>query len=259
VTLLEIMKPSLAARGETLPAAVLAIMQINNPRATQDCVDYLRSLGQNVWYVHRGFDVQGKHNFQEASFEIWAPEQDTSDYYGQFRPFTLGVSAGAPGAGAPAPLTPVPPPGVDAQAFYALVEARRQGWADNLLAIDKAANNTSIVFCLKWRNWKLLFAADAERRSWQTMNRENMLKPVDFLKVGHHGSHNATPPDELLEKILPESNPGGRTRFAALSTYDNTYTGVPEPETLDRIAARCQLKDTRGLSDGMYLDFEFAG
>jgi len=86
-----------------------------------------------------------------------------------------------------------------------------------------------------------------------------VLKPGDFLKVGHHGSHNATPPEELLEKILPKQNPAGRQRCAAMSTYDNTYSGVPEQHTLDRIAARCQLKDTRGLPDGDYLEFEFEG
>lgn len=256
---LETLKTKLAAAEEPLPAAVLAIMEINDPRATQDCVDYLRNLSPKTWYVYRDCDLEGKHNFQEARFEIWAPELDTSDYYGSFKPFTLGFSAGTPGTDNPTPLRPIPPPGVDAQAFYDLVEARKKGWADNLLAIDQAANNTSVVFCLEWRGWKLLFPGDAEIRSWQTMNRENVLNPVDFLKVGHHGSHNATPPKELLEKILPARNPAGRTRFAAVSTYNNTYSGVPEKETLDRIAALCQLKDTRDLQDGEYADFEFEG
>ena len=256
---LETLRTRLAASGKPLPAAVLAIMAVNNPKATQDCVDYLRTLGQKTWYVCRGCDLQGKHDFQEARFEIWAPEQDTSDYYGKFQPFTLGFSAGTPGTNDPTPHTPIPPPGVDAQAFYNLVEARKQGWADNLLAIDKAANNTSVVFCVEWRGWKLLFPGDAEMRSWQTMNREKMLKSVDFLKVGHHGSHNATPPDELLEKILPGGIPAGRPRSAAVSTYDNTYSGVPGKDTLDRIAAHCQLKDTRDLPDGKYVDLEFPG
>ncbi len=168
---LETLKANLAAANEPLPAAVLAIMEINNPRATKDCVDYLRNLTPKTWYVYRGCDLQGKHNFQEARFEIWAPEEDTSDYYGRFQPVTLGFAAAPGKAGKSIPVTPMPPPGVDAQAFYDLVKARKEGWADNLLAIDQAANNTSIVFCLEWRNWRLLFAADAETRSWKTMNR----------------------------------------------------------------------------------------
>ena len=46
---------------------------------------------------------------------------------------------------------PKPPAGVDAGAFYRLVESRRDGLVDNLLAIDKAKNNSGIVFCLEWR------------------------------------------------------------------------------------------------------------
>ncbi|MHB8069669.1 MAG: ComEC/Rec2 family competence protein [Desulfobaccales bacterium] len=256
---LETLKVNLAATKEPLPEAVLAIMEINNPSATQDCVDYLRNLSPKTWYVYRGFKLDGKHNFQEARLEIWAPEQDTSDYYGSFQPVTLGFSTATPGTDKPTTINPIPPPGVDAQAFYNLFEARKNGWGDNLLAIDQAANNTSIVFSLEWRGWRLLFAADAEIRSWQTMDREKMLKPVDFLKVGHHGSHNATPPEELLEKILPKQKPAGRQRSAAVSTYENTYSGVPEQQTLDRIKARCQLKDTRTLADAEFLDFEFPG
>ena len=256
---LETLKTNLAAAKEPLPAAVLNIMEINNPKFTDDCVDYLRKLTQNTWYIYRGCDLQGKHDFHEASFEIWAPEQDTADYYGTFKPVTLGFAAAAPGAEKPAPITPIPPPGVDAQAFYDLVEERKKGGGDNLLAIDAAANNSSIVFCLEWRGWRLLFTADAQTRSWKTMNREKVLKPVDFLKVGHHGSHNATPDEEIMKKILPTQSAAERQRFAAVSTYDNTYSGVPEQETLARIKAVCLLEDTRKLKDGEYLDFEFKG
>jgi hypothetical protein len=44
---------------------------------------------------------------------------------------------------------PKPPPGVDVGAFYNLVRSRQGGFIDNILAIDKAENNSSIVFCLK--------------------------------------------------------------------------------------------------------------
>jgi hypothetical protein len=54
---------------------------------------------------------------------------------------------------------------VDAGAFYDLVESRRRGFEDNLLAIDAANNNTSVVLLLEWRGWRLLFPGDAEVRS----------------------------------------------------------------------------------------------
>jgi hypothetical protein len=45
---------------------------------------------------------------------------------------------------------------------------------------------------------------DAELESWDMMQRKcgSELKPVDFLKVAHHGSHNGTPL-ELLDRLLP--------------------------------------------------------
>ncbi len=107
-----------------MPAAVLAILEINNPRLTKDCVDYLRQLAEHTWYVYRGCDLNEKHPFLEASFEIWAPEENTSEYYGAFQPVTFGLAAGSGKAAKAAPILPVPPPGVDARAFYDLVEAR---------------------------------------------------------------------------------------------------------------------------------------
>jgi hypothetical protein len=153
---------------------------------------------------------------------------------------------------------PFPPAGVDAGAFFDLVGSRKRGLMDNLLEIDKAENNTSVVFYLEWRGWKLLFCGDAELRSWKTMGRENILKPVDFLKVGHHGSQNATPPSGLLNLILPEDST--RERQAAVSTYNfEHYSGVPDPGTLGLIGRRCTLWNTMQLRDGGYYDIEFEG
>ncbi len=233
---------------------IRAMMLNNNPRATADCVDYLRNLAEHTWYVHREVALEGKHPFQEAQFEIWAPEEDTSVYYGEFQPTALGATPGRGSRGKPSLTMPIPPPGVDAGVFYNLVERRRWGYADNLLAIDQAANNTSIVFCLQWRGWRLLFPGDAERRSWKTMNKYIGFEPVHFLKVSHHGSHTGMPPDEVLNKVLPSNDV---PRYAVVSAYPGTYNNVPNDETLDELENRCELHSVVGLTDGGYLDFEF--
>jgi beta-lactamase superfamily II metal-dependent hydrolase len=237
---------------------VQAMLLNNNPRSSSQCVEYLRKLAPEPVYVHRGADP-GPVPFQEpgTTIEIWAPEEDTSAYYGAFRPAALGVT---PGAGrVPATATvPSPPPGVDAGAFYDLVEFRRRGYGDNLLAIDAAANNSSVVFCLEWRGWRLLFPGDAEQRSWREMDRQGKLKPVHFLKVGHHGSANGTPPPELLAKILPETPPDGRPRFAAVSTCAGSYSGVPHAETMALLRGRCDLRSVEDLPAGRkFIDFNF--
>jgi beta-lactamase superfamily II metal-dependent hydrolase len=244
---------------------------------TADCVEYLRGLagGNDTHYVHRSignpsdgvapFDLTNAHNFREARFEIWAPEEDTSDYYGRFRPMALGVTDESPDADPdtePARTTPTPLRGVDAGAFYNLVHLREGGYIENLLAIDKAANNSSIVFCLEWRGWRLLFPGDAEIRSWKEMNKEGVLSPIHFLKISHHGSHNGTPDADLLNKILPVPKPDdGKERRAAVSTFEDTYSGIPHEETFDELenVHGCKVHKTLGLADGAPLKIEFEG
>lgn len=115
---------------------------------------------------------------------------------------------------------------------------RRHGWGDNLLAIDQAANNTSVVFTLTWRGWRLLFPGDAEVRAWRTMNKHGLLKPVHFLKIGHHGSHNGTPSPELLDKVLPNPAPDNRQRHAVVCTCAGSYNNVPDEKTKTELATR---------------------
>jgi beta-lactamase superfamily II metal-dependent hydrolase len=240
--------------------------------STSDCVEYLRRLTPNTHYVHRSvgspgggvapFDLTSVHNFREAKFELWAPEENMSEYYGPFRPMALGVVAetDTTPTGPGVLQKPKPPAGVDAGAFYNLVNLRTSGYIDNLLAIDKTVNNSSIVFCLQWRGWHLLFPGDAEIRSWKEMNKKGVLNPIHFLKVSHHGSHNGTPDANLLQKILPGStSTDGRQRRAAVSTFEDTYSGIPHQQTLDELEHEhgCIIYKTLGLKDGEALKIEF--
>jgi len=238
-----------------------ALMHNNDSKTTGDYVDYLRKLApaDKTFYVHRETDLKGKHPFREAKLSIWGPEEDTSIYYGHFKPMALNMTAGD-GDAVPAALSaPIPPPGVDAGAFYQLVEARENGYVENLLAIDKAKNNTSVVFCLEWRGWKLLFSGDAEVRSWKEMDKRGLLEPVHFLKISHHGSHNGTPALELVEKIMPEDPPDNRKRKALVSTCEKTYGGVPHGDTIKLLSKRCEVNSTEPLENGDFLDILFKG
>ena len=231
--------------GMPLARRLWATLNNNNPRRSAHCVNFLRGLADQTHYVYRGIeseDGSNLHPFESAELELWGPEENTAIYYGHFRPMALGVEGTIEGGddsdNAPSLVTPTPPPGVDASAFYNLVDARRNGFVDNLLTIDKARNNSSVVFSLVWNGWKLLFPGDAEVRSWKEMDKRNMLSDVHFLKVSHHASHNGTPDDELLEKILPENPLDDRDRVAVASTFPNTYNGIPHQETLGRLEAR---------------------
>jgi hypothetical protein len=214
-------------RGLEAAASVRTFLDNNDPGRTADCVAFLRGIARRgTSYVHR--DAQPPHPFREATLSIWAPEADSSSYYGRTRPV-------APPAGR---RKLEPPPGVDPDAFAALIEFAQSGLGDEMLAIDRAANNTSVVFSLEWRGWHLLFCGDAELRSWKTMAQQKQLRPVHFLKVGHHGSHNATPDERILNRILPVRRPDKLPRTALVSTCPGAYSGVPDHDTLLRLERR---------------------
>lgn len=248
----------------SIPTGVAAILANNDSENTEKCVGFLRKLTtkKKTSYVYRGISLKNRHPFRDAEFSILAPEEDTSDYYGSFDPNALRMEARRLREGdtrsASAERFSIPSPGVDAGAFYGLVSAREAG-IENLLAIDKANNNTSVVVMVKWKGWKLLFSGDAEERSWKEMDKQEVLEPVHFLKVSHHGSENGTPGDEILDKILPANPPDARPRFAAVSTSDQGYDSVPDDDTLDEIRERCTLRSTRDdiPAGKFYLDFTF--
>lgn len=237
------------ANGGSTLASLAPMLINNNPVHTGPCVQWLKELapdGERPRYMHRevsAADLASAHPFREAQFEIWAPELDTSEYYGRLKPMALAAASSADGA-PPRPredLRLVPPSGVDASAFLHLVDMRRRGILENLIAIDKAANDTSLVFCLVWRGVRLLFAGDAEEKSWKVMKREGVLQPVDFLKVSHHGSENGTPDPEILDLILPVTAPPQEKarRVALVSTWSDTYNGIPNDPTNLKLKERC--------------------
>ncbi|HEX6096009.1 MAG TPA: MBL fold metallo-hydrolase [Thermoanaerobaculia bacterium] len=237
------------ANAGAMPPFIQTLLDLNSLSETAACVDFMRNLSDKTYYVSRGMRLTGKHALKDVKISIWAPEEDTSVYYGRFQPLALRDGDGSAAAMA-ADL--VPPPGVDAGAFYNLVQMRNN-IGDTLLQIDKAANNTSIVFCLEWNGKKLLFSGDAEERSWKEMNRQGVLEPVDFLKISHHGSHNGTPDVEILDKILPLGVK--KKRYAAISTCTGSYPGMPDEDTLGEIAKRATIFSTEKDSEpGKWVD-----
>ncbi|MFH1086507.1 MAG: hypothetical protein V1772_12190 [Chloroflexota bacterium] len=244
------------AAPEDATAWAQAMLLNNNPRSTEQCVDYIRGLARHTAYVYRGCELAGTHPFRAAQFAIWAPEEDTADYYGLLQPMALGLAPQANARRAPSFTEVLPPAGVDAGAFYNLVDARCRGYGDNLLAIDRAANNTSVVMALEWRGRRLLFTGDAEQRSWRAMASASVLAPVDFLKVSHHGSHTGVPAEDLIEQLLPAAG-DARARVAVVSTYPDTYAGVPDRELVaEALGPRCDVRwvDKGAVGDGEWLD-----
>ena len=103
------------------------------------------------------------------------------------------------------------------------------------VALDKAVNGTSLVIAFDLGDAVLLFPADAQWGTWDAIlsdpPRRELVARTTFLKVGHHGSHNATPRDfvELLAQHAGE-------RAAMVSTHTMPrWPAIPKPELLDAL------------------------
>ncbi len=257
----------LAATASASPA-VNVLLANNDSKKTSKCIDYLRQKltdPGNVHYVDRTTDLANLQPATSATITLWAPEEDTADYYGRFKPMAAGLRIGdtfdfddLDGLKVKEEELPRPPAGVDAGAFYNLLDVRHDA-STTLLQIDQAANNTSIVLFLEWKGWKLLFTGDVETRGWKTMDRLGLVQPVDFIKVSHHGSHNGMPPDDILDKVLPLPAPGAKRPRAAVSTYPKTYKGVPDKKVSNELRKRTDLTSTRDLAPGeLFIEYKFA-
>ena len=229
------------------------LLAVNDAKQTKKCITFLREEltdAGGVHYVDRTTDVSSLWT-GPGTITLLAPEENTADYYGRFKPMAKGLGADAINdfddldGVAPSGEPPKPPRGVDAGAFYNLIDVRH-GATSTLLQIDQAANNTSVVLLLEWQGWRLLFPGDAEKRSWRTMDAKLALQPVDFLKVSHHGSHTGLPAAEILDKVLPLPAAGAKpTRRAVVSTYPRTYPGVPDDHTMTELKRRAEVFSTR--------------
>jgi hypothetical protein len=90
-----------------------------------------------------------------------------------------------------------------------------------VLSMDKWLNNTSVILLLEVGNKKFLLPGDAQLENWQYAMAQpgvlELLSKVDFYKVGHHGSLNATP-KSLWQNFAKKDN--------GLTTAVSTMGGV---------------------------------
>lgn len=113
-----------------------------------------------------------------------------------------------------------------------------------VLTLDDALNNTSLILLIEAAGKKLLFPGDAQIENWSyslsgpgsSDELRAKLSALDFYKVGHHGSRNATPKLGLLPLWLA---PGAATvPVAFMSTlegpYDDAYP-VPSQPLVDQL------------------------
>lgn len=131
--------------------------------------------------------------------------------------------------------------------------------SDELLEIvrvlDDQMNNTSLILLFEVGGRKLLFPGDAQIENWtwaladapDAAKTRKLLADVDFYKVGHHGSRNATPKTLLWENFSNRTIGKKKSMKTALSTMKGKHgtprkrTEVPRKTLLDALKAETDL------------------
>ncbi len=224
-------------------------------------------------YVHAGMSTKSGvtrlRQLKDATIRVLGPEQDIDGYYlgdeadATLRAFQDGRAHFKRGT-KPQGFVPENISGSDFRLLQSRMLSAAFGFAEKDSGIQ---NNMSVVLLIEWGGRRLLFAGDAEwhgkfrqgkhNGSWEVMwkKRRKWLKdPIDFLKIGHHGSINATPRDKtkggdyeinkILDAILPLPPKGGKpSAQAVVSTERSYYQPIPESDLLVELGRR--VRNTR--------------
>lgn len=147
---------------------------------------------------------------------------------------------------------------LDADSFPALSPRDRTaiedaGDGDDLavaVALEKAVNGTSLMIVFEIGRARLLFPGDAQWGTWSAALADPewaaLLARTNFYKVGHHGSHNATPTDFV-------EGPLSRNVAAMVPVKPVAkWQFIPKQELLDALRAhdaRVVRSDTADVAD----------
>lgn len=230
-------------------------------------------------FVHAGMgrkDLGLKNG--DPVIHVLAPERDIDHYY-------LGEEADAGLKGFAAagesfrkrsqPAADAPPKNISA-ADFRLLQSRLL--SSGLAFVEKDTtiqNNMSVVLLIEWKGKRLLFVGDAEWERefregkqngswnvfWEKQHKNLLSTPIDFLKIGHHGSINATPPwqrsgkaaprspsiTDVLDVLLPVPEDGKEpTAQAIVSTEREFYAPIPNCDLLVDLARRVKTRRNYG-------------
>ncbi|MGL4968008.1 MAG: hypothetical protein ACRC67_42720 [Inquilinus sp.] len=263
---------NIALRGLALSPELQDIVErygIGNDGA----VDALRKTlpernGVKPLYVHADLKpaaLQPK-TLSGATFKVLGPEFDIDTHYlGDAGPeilhgFAAATGVLAPKTGGGAVATPANISASDFERLQSRMMSSAFAFAEEE---GEVVNNTSVMLLIEWRGRRLLFVGDAEWNSayrdekknfaWNTawtLRQGDLGKPVDFLKIGHHGSINSTPwndkedgkatePSRILDAILPLPAGGAAPQAKAVVSTERTfYKVIPRAALLLEIGRR---------------------
>ncbi len=104
--------------------------------------------------------------------------------------------------------------------------------------LEQAVNGTSLMLMFEMGKAFLLFPGDAQNGTWKEALQDEewreLLAKTNFYKIGHHGSHNATPKEFVFEVLAKSFKAMASVRYIA------RFKHIPKPELMKA------LKDKRG-------------
>jgi hypothetical protein len=133
-----------------------------------------------------------------------------------------------------------------------------QGLLEIVRQLDDQMNNTSLILLFEVGKKKLLFPGDAQFENWSYAMTEardkkkvaELIADVDFYKVGHHGSLNATPRQWVWDAFKKKK---GKQLQTMMSTMPGKHgkvaskTEVPRRTLVTALESGSRLKNTNKL------------
>jgi hypothetical protein len=142
-----------------------------------------------------------------------------------------------------------------------------KGLLEIVRSLDAQMNNTSLIVLFEVNGKKMLFPGDAQLENWSYALREAkdsarvraLLADVDFYKVGHHGSLNATPKKMLWENFTKRKGRALKTMMSTMAGKHGTRgkTEVPRQPLVNALKKGSALKSTQQLTKLSDLENKF--
>jgi len=249
--------------------AFASLYSLSNDAAMDALRKELLDGGSRLEYVRAGMSSEELDlPLQDTVIRVLAPEKDIDGYYlGEeadlsLRGFQESSALLSRLARPDAQEMPTNISEYDFRRLQSRLLANALAFAETDSSIQ---NNTSVVLLIEWNKCRLLFVGDAEwegeyrdgkyNGSWNVMwkkRRRFLDGRVDFLKIGHHGSINATPWNEkkrhdpecevntILDAVLPLPGDGETpSAQAVVSTLrSSTYKPIPSSALLVEVGKR---------------------
>ena len=198
------------------------VVKVLGPPKTEAFLKRMRPPRAERWAPAASVDGNGIHDLMDSPFDERWLDPDKGKYW------------------------EAEPSRVFDQVERDLFKERMADSMDLAFALEDAVNNSSLVLMFLIGKYGLLMTGDAQWGSWDSWMTcdigEETFKRVTLFKLGHHGSHNATP--RSIINRLPEN------LTVLVPTHNTPFPTIPEPDLMAALATRSKDRVVRSDNTG---------